>query len=170
VIPPWGSRDPNDWLVFADWCADRDDGPAWRCAKGMALCLRRLAAETSPQFWPHLWERVAEYAQRRWEIGEPPRVLYRRDGIVLDGRLAGAWLLRLDVEPEGLAVWPHRDVTTLTVHITPLPQRPPGRVTVLKDGRCECKQHMICPLGRTGAETRCTRRELEDAGVEVVEA
>lgn len=35
------------------------------------------------------------------------------------------------------------------------------------DGRCRCNCAMPCPLGRTGAEYRCTAAELQAAGVSV---
>ena len=41
-------------------------------------------------------------------------------------------------------------------------------VRVGKDGRCLCKQSDKCPLGRSGSELRCTKEELEAAGIRCI--
>ncbi len=41
-------------------------------------------------------------------------------------------------------------------------------VTIGKDGRCQCDAATICPLGRIGAEHRCTEAELIAKGIKVV--
>lgn len=38
-------------------------------------------------------------------------------------------------------------------------------IEILKDGRCGCNCGTPCPLGKTGSLSRCTKRELESAGV-----
>lgn len=36
-----------------------------------------------------------------------------------------------------------------------------AHVQILADGRCNCTAADLCPLGRTGSSTRCSRAELE---------
>lgn len=38
-------------------------------------------------------------------------------------------------------------------------------VYIGNDGRCQCDCGTKCPLGRAGMETRCTKEELEAAGI-----
>lgn len=38
-----------------------------------------------------------------------------------------------------------------------------------RDGRCMCTCGTPCPLGKVGTTYRCTKEELESAGVEFVE-
>lgn len=38
-------------------------------------------------------------------------------------------------------------------------------IPIADDDRCSCSAAVSCPLGRTGSELRCTRRELRDAGI-----
>jgi len=38
-------------------------------------------------------------------------------------------------------------------------------VEIGKDGRCTCHAGSVCPLGKAGMQFRCTREELEGAGI-----
>lgn len=42
-------------------------------------------------------------------------------------------------------------------------------IKIGKDGRCQCHCGMTCPLGRSGMELRCTRDELQSAGIPTTE-
>lgn len=41
-------------------------------------------------------------------------------------------------------------------------------VRIGTDGRCLCKQSDKCPLGRSGMQLRCTKEELEAAGIQCI--
>ena len=42
-------------------------------------------------------------------------------------------------------------------------------VEIASDGRCKCSCSTPCPLGKSGSEYRCTKEELEAAGIETIE-
>lgn len=46
-----------------------------------------------------------------------------------------------------------------------VPQMGEKIVLIGKDGRCTCSCGDPCPLGRVGSMYRCTKQELETAGV-----
>ncbi len=55
---------------------------------------------------------------------------------------------------------------SLGYHLNPgHPSKPP--VEIGKDGRCMCGQGDKCPLGRGGMQLKCTKAELEAAGIPI---